>query len=317
MDALQYFGFCDDFGPMNMACCIRFIQSLDYQIAECKQKQKAVYCVDEGPRNMSNAVFLLGAYLIIKMGKTASEVDEHFCWIDTGLIESFRDATFAPPEFTLSLFDCWSGLERGRNLGWVRMPTPTSSLHGHIDVAEYEHYDDPLNGDLHEVVPNKFIAFKGPRDLRDREFFDDPSGYRYFSPEYYVDIFVELAVTTVVRLNEPEYDYRVFTHAGIELHDLEFEDCTPPTDDVVEAFFAAADDAHARGGSVAVHCKAGLGRTGTLIALYLMRRLGFSAREAMGWLRIMRPGSVIGDQQQYLCQAERRMREPAVVRAVR
>jgi cell division cycle 14 len=48
------------------------------------------------------------------------------------------------------------------------------------------------------------------------------------------------------------------------------------------------------------------GRTGTLTALYLMRSWGFGAREAMGWLRIMRPGSVIGPQQHYLCRMEAR-----------
>jgi hypothetical protein len=37
----------------------------------------------------------------------------------------------------------------------------------------------------------------------------------------------------------------------------------------------------------------------------LMRRCGFTAREAMGWLRVMRPGSVIGEQQHYLVAVER------------
>ena len=44
--------------------------------------------------------------------------------------------------------------------------------------------------------------------------------------------------------------------------------------------------------------------TGTLIAVRLTRSDGFSAREAMGWLRIMRPGSVIGEQQRFLCALE-------------
>jgi cell division cycle 14 len=52
-----------------------------------------------------------------------------------------------------------------------------------------------------------------------------------------------------------------------------------------------------------VHCKAGLGLTGTLIAVYLVLRHGFTALEAMGWLRILRPGFVIGEQQHYLCAA--------------
>jgi hypothetical protein len=42
---------------------------------------------------------------------------------------------------------------------------------------------------------------------------------------------------------------------------------------------------------------------GTFIARYMRKCHGFSTREAIGWLRIMRPGSVIGEQQHCLCSA--------------
>ena len=61
------------------------------------------------------------------------------------------------------------------------------------------------------------------------------------------------------------------------------------------------------GVAVAVHCKAGLGRTGTLIGIYLMIRYRFSAREAISWMRLCRPGCVLGPQQQFLVHFEKRI----------
>jgi hypothetical protein len=56
-------------------------------------------------------------------------------------------------------------------------------------------------------------------------------------------------------------------------------------------------------------CKAGLGRTGSCIGAYLMKHYGFTAREVIGWMRVCRPGSVIGPQQQYLESIQTRMWE--------
>ena len=60
----------------------------------------------------------------------------------------------------------------------------------------------------------------------------------------------------------------------------------------------------AAAGALAVHCKAGLGRTGLLICAYMMKHFGFTAHEAIGYIRICRPGSVIGCQQQWLEEQE-------------
>ena len=38
-----------------------------------------------------------------------------------------------------------------------------------------------------------------------------------------------------------------------------------------------------------MHCKAGLGRTGTLIACYALKHYYFPAAALIGWVRIARP----------------------------
>ena len=40
--------------------------------------------------------------------------------------------------------------------------------------------------------------------------------------------------------------------------------------------------------------------SGTLAGCYMIKNFGFTAHEVIGWLRVCRPGSVIGPQQQFL-----------------
>jgi cell division cycle 14 len=299
-ETVQYFPLCDDFGPMNMACVTNFIVQLERERCQFPES-RIFYCVDDGKRNLTNAAFLTGAYLLLQLDYRIEDVEDCFSWLTEDQHEEYRDATFTRATFRLSLGDCWRALCKAKTLGWVGRPD-SDGFSGDLDMEEYAHYDNPLNGDLHEVVPGKLVAFAGPEDLGGEAYQDDAAGRRRFSPHYFAEEFAERGVSDVVRLNEARYDGREFSDRGIVFLDLPFDDCTAPPAAVAEAFLAAVDAAP---GAVAVHCKAGLGRTGTLIALYLMRSEGFTAREAMGWLRIMRPGSVIGEQQHYLCAVER------------
>ena len=140
------------------------------------------------------------------------------------------------------------------------------------------------------------MAFSGPLNVTDR--------YGSFTPDDYVPIFKRMGVSLVVRLNKPQYEKAKFTKQGIKHLDLYFLDGTAPPDEVVPQFLTAAEN---EPGAIAIHCKAGLGRTGTLIGLYCMKHFGFPPAAFIGWIRIARPGSILGPQQQYLNNMDRKM----------
>ena len=148
-DELEYNPLCDDFGPMNVSSLIRFIEILDEE-AEFNPSKKIVYLVERGRRPFTNGAFLIGAYLILKRDYDPEVVMKKFDGIDSHMLEPFRDATFAPVDFGLSLLDCFRAVRKVKTLGWLRPPT-SRGLWGKINVNEYDHYEDPLNGDLVQV----------------------------------------------------------------------------------------------------------------------------------------------------------------------
>mmetsp|Transcript_32038 Transcript_32038/g.81566 ORF Transcript_32038/g.81566 Transcript_32038/m.81566 type:complete len:479 (-) Transcript_32038:580-2016(-) len=283
----RYQNFCADFGPVNLAIVRRFCSFVHEKYMDPRLRSRTiVYYADDDPATRTNTAFLLGAYMMLCHGMTAREAYRPFKCLRPYPLVGFRDATYCdPPTFTLDVLDCLMGLEKAVQVGWFDV--------SEFCLEEYEYWDHPLNGDLHRVSP-KFLGFKGPSEEKTVI----APGFYTFTPGEYVQVFKDMKVSAVVRLNEPDtYDKSHFEDAGFKFYDLEFEDCTAPSAHVVRQFLDICDQEQ---GVIAVHCKAGLGRTGTLIALHMMKHEGFTAREAMGWLRLCRPGSVIGPQQQFL-----------------
>ncbi len=184
----------------------------------------------------------------------------------------------------MTVLDCLYGLYKALLNGFFNFES--------FDVDEYEHYEKVENGDLNWILPEKFLSFCGPHAKSKIE-----NGYPLHAPEAYFTYFRKHNVRCIVRLNKKIYDSKRFTDAGFQHVDLFFIDGSTPSDSIVKKFL---DIAEATNGALAVHCKAGLGRTGTLIACYIMKHYKFTAAESIAWLRICRPGSVIGPQQHFL-----------------
>ncbi len=99
-------------------------------------------------------------------------------------------------------------------------------------------------------------------------------------------------VRVLVNLHEKPQDPHRLARNGLREVHLPVGDFTAPTQEQLEAGVAAILESRAVGEPVAVHCGGGLGRTGTLLACYLVCSHGLGAGEAIRRIREQRPGSV-------------------------
>jgi atypical dual specificity phosphatase len=84
--------------------------------------------------------------------------------------------------------------------------------------------------------------------------------------------------------------------AGLLVFHVPVIDMEAPTQEQLDRSISAIRRANARGMGVAVHCGAGLGRTGVVLACYLVAT-GMTAQDAIRRVRRLRPGSIETDEQ--------------------
>jgi len=95
----------------------------------------------------------------------------------------------------------------------------------------------------------------------------------------------------LVSLTELPLREELVRSRGMDYLHLPLADMQAPSLEDIAKFVEFVAQARAGGRSVAVHCRAGLGRTGTMLACYLVSQ-GYRAREAVAAIRQERPGSV-------------------------
>jgi atypical dual specificity phosphatase len=90
--------------------------------------------------------------------------------------------------------------------------------------------------------------------------------------------------------------------AGIDSLHIPVEDFAAPTGDDIEKFLQSARFYRHEGKAIVVHCGAGIGRTGTMIACYLVDQ-GMAPGEAVELVRRKRPGSIETEDQEQAVHA--------------
>ncbi|SCV04958.1 LANO_0G15192g1_1 [Lachancea nothofagi CBS 11611] len=298
-DILFYNRFHLDFGPLHIGHLYRFAVIFHEILNDSDNSGKAVvFYSSTSTRQRANSACMLCCYMLLVQGWTPHQVLQPLAQVDPPFMP-FRDAGYSNADFEISIQDVIYGIWRAKEKGLVNLNT--------FELETYEKFERVENGDFNVLTPD-FIAFASPEE--DSRHKTSTSKSQLNGPfRSVLKFFSENNVQLVVRLNSHLYNKKHFEDLGIGHVDLIFEDGSCPDMSIVHNFVGAAETIINQGGKIAVHCKAGLGRTGCLIGAHLIYTYGFTANECIGFLRFIRPGMVVGPQQHWLYLNQHTFRE--------
>ncbi|KAM5355873.1 hypothetical protein ACJ41O_002519 [Fusarium nematophilum] len=306
-DTLLYNAFHHDFGPLHIGHLYRFaIQFHDVLGAKQNKDRPIVFWSAADPRSRANAACMLACYMVLIQNWPPHLALAPIAQVDPPLMP-FRDAGYSQADYGISVQDVVYGV-------WKAKEEKCCDL-DNFDLEQYERFERVEHGDFNWVTPH-FLAFASPQHTPVAKITEGSELYPMLPrtlaavdahptlPQPFKNVlkhFSEKNIGLVVRLNSQLYSPSYFEALGIQHLDMIFDDGTCPSLTTVRKFIRLAHETiTVRKKGIAVHCKAGLGRTGCLIGAYLIYRHGFTANEVISFMRFMRPGMVVGPQQHWL-----------------
>jgi atypical dual specificity phosphatase len=103
-------------------------------------------------------------------------------------------------------------------------------------------------------------------------------------------------IQVLISLTEDPLRRDWVNEAGLMAVHVPVEDMEPPSQDQLDRCMSSIAKAHEQNIAVGVHCGAGMGRTGVVLACYFVTK-GMDAQNAIAKTRRIRPGSIETDDQ--------------------
>ena len=109
-------------------------------------------------------------------------------------------------------------------------------------------------------------------------------------------------ISAIVTVREEPLSEAWVKNRSIDYLHLNVDDFAAPELRDIERAVEFIEGRLANGGLVMVHCAAGKGRTGVVLASYLVKTEGLTAQESINKIRALRPGSIQSEVQEWAIQ---------------